>query len=150
MKHDSMAPKTRPITDSGATRWTMVSKLTSTSGLPSPRRAIATKHAAGVGQIATSASGSDHSRMPTAMSLPIRPREAREIASTPPASAPTPSTESRKPTPRAPIPRISSAITSTKTAEPPATIVCAAVPKVIRRSPRLCAISRNPAAISRR
>ena len=43
------APNTRPRMRSGANRWTIVAKLTSTSGLPKPRRMTAANTVAGEG-----------------------------------------------------------------------------------------------------
>ena len=91
----SSAPKTRPNTSFGVTRMTMVSKLTSTSGLASPSRATATRTLGTDGQIATSMSGKDHSSTPVVRSCPSRLFRAREIAQNPPITAPIPSVESR-------------------------------------------------------
>ncbi len=43
IRQASMAPNTRPIASSGVNRWMIVSMLTSTSGLASPRSATAAK-----------------------------------------------------------------------------------------------------------
>ncbi len=56
----SNAPKTRPITSAGATRWTIVKALTSTIELASPMRNIATRVVASDGRATISSSGAAH------------------------------------------------------------------------------------------
>ena len=97
----------------------MVSMLTSTKGFASPRSATAAKTAAGDGHTVMSSRGNAQSTTPTVMSVANRCRPARAMATSPPRMAPIPSTESRYPTPSAPMPRMSTAITTRNTTDAP-------------------------------
>ena len=110
--------------------------------------AKAAKATTGDGQMLTRTGGIAHKNTPSPKSFARLPLPERLMATNPPMMEPMPITALRKPTPRAPIPTTSSAISTVNTIEAPVTRVWAQQSSTSNRSRPSWPIVRKPAETS--
>ena len=144
----SFAPNTRASTSSGTSRAGSVWSPMSTSTLPTPITTISAITAIGFGNTPMRLSDRPQMATPT----PSRAASRRPVTNTvdprDPATAPAPTAAVNRPTPGAPSPRTSNAMTTTNTLKQPRVTDCTSASPMSRLASRCRASARNPSTVS--